>query len=592
VVRIVTLVKRARHLGGAVFPALSAEQRDPTSDFVRAGLFDLPYYRAQLPEAERPRSLSEARRHYIATGRAAGLSIHPFIEPEWWDPHANTDDEDHLGRERWLIHGGQRGSSTSPLIADPVGSIGATRDYLKDLLEGRVQARIPGGLTATAAVQQMTRAVDRGLRRTPNAGTASNVDWAAVRKGLSERVPGRTSVLVPTFEDWRMTVESVRASLAEPVEGDIEVIVVDNGSRLAVFRSLTAVFLGEPRVRLVRCSVNTNFAGGMNRAIAESTGEYIVLLNNDAVLSPGWRAPLIAALDDMTVRGAQPLLLYPATNRVQAAGTMFLGEGVLPWHFLAGHPRDDADRMTNLSFRAVTAAVMVMRAADLVDASGFDEEFENGYEDVDLCLRMLRDPRDRFLLVRESIAVHPEGSSAGRSARDSENRVRFFRRWAGRMPSPEPERYLDIGMRLSRMRPLWYSPEVPIVVTDPQVERERPVVGEGPATGRPSLRWMLLTGDADRAVVEQTRAALLDLGQECVEVHGGAHWSDVLADVVVGFSGAGPTFPRAGAFNVSVSPGPGDEHAQTVTDGSTTDLLRVIAEMETWEKTVFPGAES
>lgn len=574
---------------GKTIPALSAERRDPAGDFVRAGLFDLEYYRAQLPESERPTSLDEARRHYVAVGRDAGLSMHPLIEPEWWDPLADTDEEDATGRERWLIHGGLRGSSTSPLIADAVTPIGVTRDYVKDLLAGTARARIPGGLTAAEAAQRLTQIVERGLRAAPNVGTASGVDWHAVRARLGDRIPGRTSVLVPTFQDWRMTVEAVRAALSGAEGSDLEIVVVDNGSRPAVFRSLAAVFLAETRVRVIRCSVNTNFAGGMNRAIAESTGEHILLLNNDALLAPGWHDPLIAALRDDTVRGAQPLLLYPGTNRVQSAGTMFFGEGVLPWHFLAGHPREDADRMTRLSFKAVTAAVMALRAVDLVSVDGFEEEFENGYEDVDLCLRMLRNEGDRFLLVRESIAIHPEGSSPGRSARDSENRVRFLRRWAGRLPPAEPERYHDVGLRMTGLRPLWFSPEVPILITDPQLVRPRSMVGAGPAVGQVALRWLLLTEDASPSMVESTRRALDELGQESVTVGGGVHWSDGLADVVVAFAPTTPTFPRAGSFNVLAAPtaSPGPSHEAT--DGTVADLIRLIGEAEKWSETLFPG---
>lgn len=582
------LVNRARRLAGRVIPSLSSERRDPIGDFIRLGLFDLDYYRAQLPPGERPEGLAEARRHYVATGRAAGLALHPLIEPEWWDPNSATDDEDPIGRERWLIHGGQRESSTSVLIADPVDGIGVTRDYLRDLTAGLPRAHVPGGLTAVEAARRLTEAVDAQISSAPNNGRWSAVDWAEVRVRAAERVAGRVSVLVPTYEDWRMTVESVRSALDGAGDADVEVVVVDNGSRLAVLRSLLAVFLAEPRVRIVRCSVNTNFAGGMNRAIAASTGEFVVFLNNDAVLAGGWPAALISPLGDESVLGTQPLLLYPGTNRIQAAGTMFLGEGVLPWHFLAGHPRADADRMTDMSFRAVTAAVMAMRAADLIAAEGFDEEFENGYEDVDLCLRLLRDDRDRFLVVRECVAYHPEGSSRGRSLRDSANRVRFFERWAGRMPASEAYRYDDVGLRLDSMRPLWYSPEVPILITDPQVSR--PVRGAG--GGRPSLRWLLLTSDADGAVLQCVRDRLERLGQEIVEVGGGVHWSDGLADAVLAFSPGTPTFPRAGVFNVLVSDEAFADGADAVITGAPEDFESLIGRIESWRRARFAGPAS
>ncbi len=567
-------------------PALSAEQRDPFNDFVRAGMFDLDYYRAQLPPAWRPVDLAAARRHYVDTGRAAGLALHPFIEPEWWDPNADTEDEDHLGRERWLIFGGQRDSSTSVLIADPLGEIGVTRDYIREIVAGAPRARIPGGISAEEAAQKLTAAVDDLVTNPPNDGRSSGVDWDAVRSDAPDRVPGRVSVLVPTYQDWRMTVESVRCALDGAPGADLEVVVVDNGSRLAVARNLLAVFLTEDRVRIIRCDENTNFAGGMNRALAASTGEFVVLLNNDAVLAPGWLEPLIAPLASDSVRGTQPLLLYPGTNRIQAAGTMFLGEGVLPWHFLAGHPRADADRMNNISFHAVTAAVMALRASDLIAANGFDEEFENGYEDVDLCLRLLRGGDDRFELVRESIAHHPEGSTIGRSLRDSANRARFFARWAGRMPAPEAHRYADVGFELETMRPLWYSPEVPILITDPQLTRPPRRTG----VGEPSLRWLLLTSGSHDAVLDAVRTSLAQLNQELVEVSGGVHWSDALADIVVAFDRDAPTFPRAGSFNVLVTDHPVADGGDGVTVATAHDLEPLIGAALAWRAERYSSA--
>lgn len=583
-------IRRGRVAAAHVLPGFQATRRDPSEEFVRFGLFDLAYYRAQLTPAKRPASLEEARRHYVDEGRRAGLAMHPFIEPEWWDENVNTDRDDPLGRERWLIEGGQLHSSTAPLVADPDGPIGVTRDYLLGVLDGTRSVALPDGRTPAQVAAELTAAVEESIRTAPNVGKASGVDWSAVAESVSVRVRDRISILVPTYQDWRMTVQAVRAALNGAPDHDLEVVVVDNGSRLAVLRHLLALFMAEPRVRIIRCSENTNFAGGMNRAIAESTGEFILLLNNDAVLDPGWAAPLVAPLRaDQTVRGTQPLLMYPGSNRVQAAGTVFLGEGVLPWHFLAGHPREDAVKMRDVSFAAVTAAVMALRAADVVAARGFDEEFENGYEDVDLCLRLRRDDTDRYLVVTEAVAVHPEGSSPGRSTHDSMNRVRFFARWAGRMPASDAHHYAEIGMRLDGMRPLWFSEDVPILVVDPHVVRPARRVRRPDGHEIPCLRWLLLTDSAPPAALDAAAAALAQLGQETVRVASGVHWSDALADVVVGFSAQAATFPRAGAFNVLVGPAGSDAPVGvTLTGGSAAEFEALTADYLVWREELFP----
>jgi hypothetical protein len=292
----------------------------------------------------------------------------------------------------------------------------------------------------------------------------------------------------------------------------------------------------------------------MNRGIADSTGEYIVLLNNDAIVSEGWLPPLVQVLDEEPdVRGVQPVLLYPHIRRIQAAGTMFLGEGVIPWHFLAGHPVEDLHRVADLRFNAVTAAIMALRARDLIAVEGFDEGYANGYEDIDLCLRMLQDPAHHFRVAPESEAVHPEGSSEGRSLRDTANRRRFFDLWRGRMPAPEAWRYEEIGLRLAALRPHAFVDEVPVMLSDPQLVRPERRVESGPAAGRPCLRWVLaLTSPVDPQRVDALTSALERLGQEVVTIGGGVRFVDGLDDVLVAFAPTAPLTPRSATFNVLV----------------------------------------
>lgn len=531
------------------------KDQDPIRQIAGVGLFDLEYYLAQLADsADAPRDLAAALEFHIASGRDLGLSFHPLVEPEWWGAAASAD---LMQAEEAFARGQVRGASTSPLVADTTGPIGASITALKDVLAGRRAVGLPEGWDVPRLREGMIAEVRRMTADSPNDGRRSGVDWRALVDELPARVPGRVSILVPTYQDWRMTVDAVRAALSTAGDADAEVVVVDNGSRRAVSRLLTAVFLTEPRVRVIRASVNTNFAGGMNIALAASTGEYVLLLNNDAILRDGWLPLLSSPLaDSPQVRGTQPLLVYPGTGRIQAAGTMFLGEGVLPWHFLAGHPVADAERITDTRFAAVTAAVMMLRAADLVRAHGFDESYANGYEDVDLCLRLRGSDADHFVVVPGARAEHPEGSSPGRSAHDTANRAIFLERWRGAMPAPEPGRYRELGMALVGLRPIAHFDEARITLAEPQLIRRRALVADGPGAGLPRLRWALVIppggGDDHAPLAEATRLILEHFGQEVVGPVVGLHWSDALDDVVVAIGAGVCDAPRSGAFNVQV----------------------------------------
>ncbi|WP_158602787.1 glycosyltransferase [Jiangella rhizosphaerae] len=323
-----------------------------------------------------------------------------------------------------------------------------------------------------------------------------HVDWSGVADELAARVPGRVSVLIPTFQDWRMTTDAVTSVLAAAAEDDdVEVVVVDNGSRRAVSAILVARLAGDTRVRVVRAVRNLNFALGSNLAFAHSTGSAVVFLNNDTVVRPGWLRPLVGALADDVVAGAQPLLVYP-DGTIQSAGTVFPGGDGFPHAFLAHHPVEDAQALgTMTGFTAVTAAALAMRAADVVALRGFDPMFINGCEDIDLCLRAVDRLGGRFAVVTASVVEHHESKTPGRSAFGGANRVEFAARWTGRLPASEFWRYERAGFAVAHLQPGTVDPaglRTPLpVLTRPAPSRvAAAVVEERP----PALRWAVKIG--------------------------------------------------------------------------------------------------
>ncbi len=74
----------------------------------------------------------------------------------------------------------------------------------------------------------------------------------------------------------------------------LEIVLVDNGSLDDVVERVHAEL---PTVRVIEPLANTGFAGGCNLGIcAPGTPDLIALVNNDAVVEPGWLRPLVEAL--------------------------------------------------------------------------------------------------------------------------------------------------------------------------------------------------------------------------------------------------------------------------------------------------------
>lgn len=387
------------------------------------------------------------------------------------------------------------------------------------------------------------------------------IDWERLAAGASSRDARLVSIVMPVYREWRMTVRAIEAVLASADDDGllVEVVVVDNASQRSVSSILAGRFGDEQRIRVLRQDRNLNFALGSDVGLAASAGATVVMLNNDTEVQPGWLAPLVRELDDPACLGAQPLLLYPE-GTVQAAGTVFGGDKVLPWHFLAGHPRADVERAGQTRFRAITAAAAAFRAADLLRWRGFDPVFANGLEDVDLCLRALDSaPESHFAVALDSVVVHHESKSPGRDDARIANRRIFDERWQGRYPGSEGARYEAAGLTFAGI--LAGEPkghDVMVRSSQPIVLRPSQTVASGPWAGRPALRWALKVSaePALHATAETLRAALRELGQEVVIDAEGAFYraSCSLDDVVVAILGDERFVPQPGAVNVLWDP--------------------------------------
>jgi GT2 family glycosyltransferase len=84
------------------------------------------------------------------------------------------------------------------------------------------------------------------------------------------------------------------ASLTEQTCRSLEVIVVDNGSTDGSVELVRSQF---PDYTLLEAGENLGFAEGCNRGIAAAHGEWIALLNNDAIADPRWAETLVEAAE-------------------------------------------------------------------------------------------------------------------------------------------------------------------------------------------------------------------------------------------------------------------------------------------------------
>lgn len=543
---------------------------------ILSDLFDADFYAALT--GEDPAKPARLARHAVRIGMPALSAIHPLLDPRWL-PSAirdawRTGDIDHV--VALLASELGAASAWSPFLdprvlaerstetpGDPEGTASRLAlGFLKGLGDDDVLPRVTSGkardvnwrearprLIAAARAQRASeRYVDP---------TNGEVHWANVVADADSRMSGRVSVIMPTFQDVVMTRRAVRSLLEyKGPEDDLEIIVVDNGSDPDVALALQSDLFDADGVRVLRLARNTNFSGGSNAGLAISSGELALFLNNDTVVRPGWLAPLRAGIEAPEVRGVQPLLLYP-DDTIQAAGTVFLARDSFATHLLSGHPRADARGVGDLTFTAITAAAMLVRASEMITLRGFATIFENGMEDVDLCLRAAEEFGGHFSVEPASIVEHHEGRSPGRNAKIPQNRRNFLERWRGRLPAEQSAIYEALGFQVAHLGtgPGVHPAPRAHVVRLPRDAR----LADGRAV--PALRWSLksaapsgLEGDCApaSAVVAQLSEGLSALGQEVVEYRAGTHRAPatMLDDVSLVVRGDERVWAHPGKINV------------------------------------------
>jgi O-antigen biosynthesis protein len=134
------------------------------------------------------------------------------------------------------------------------------------------------------------------------------------------------SVIVLNYNQAATTVECLDALAAAHSELIREIIVVDNGSTRAELTILQQRHRRKDFV-LVEVGINRFFGEGNNIGVDFAQGDYIVFLNNDAFVEPGWIEALSSTMgSDPLVAAVGPMFLYP-DGRVQEVGGIIVPTG-------------------------------------------------------------------------------------------------------------------------------------------------------------------------------------------------------------------------------------------------------------------------
>lgn len=221
----------------------------------------------------------------------------------------------------------------------------------------------------------------------------------------------RISVVVPSKDHAADLERCLRSVRLMSVDAEVEIVVVDHETTELAAHRVMDNFAD----CVVRESGPFNFSRLVNAGVARSTGEIVVLLNNDTeVLSPQWAATLGGTLSLAGV-GAVGGLLLDEKGLIQHTGVALGMRGTADHPFRGGPRHLDSPPGLHHSIRevsAVTAACLAVRR-DLFEAlGGMDEFFQVHYQDVDFCLRVWESGQS-VVINSNCVLLHEESSTRG-----------------------------------------------------------------------------------------------------------------------------------------------------------------------------------
>jgi GT2 family glycosyltransferase len=267
-----------------------------------------------------------------------------------------------------------------------------------------------------------------------------NADNRPVQPSKAFSMP-RASIIIPAFNRAALTRQCLDTLLAEAHDSPPEIVVVDDAST-----DLTARVLARyrDRIRVVTHTVNQGFAKACNDGAAAAEGEHLIFLNYDTVPKAGWLDSLLGYADRHPRAGAVGAkLLYP-NDTIQHAGVA-IGQDRYPRHIYAGFPADHPAVNCSRQYRAVTGACIMLRRPAFLAADGFDTAFQNGYEDVDLCLRLGK-MGYQVHYCHESELYHLESVSEKRWDKTDHNTRLLRERWWHDLVPDDLGYYLEDGL--------------------------------------------------------------------------------------------------------------------------------------------------
>ncbi len=241
----------------------------------------------------------------------------------------------------------------------------------------------------------------------------------------------QVSIIIPIFNNVLYTYNCLLSLQQCDQQISQEIILINNASTDETTQLLSHL---SHQCKIINNQENQGFVQACHQGADIAQGEFIVLLNNDTQVTPGWLANLLSIMQkqpNVGIVGSK--LIYP-DGRLQEAGGIIFNDAT-GWNYgrfqQITHNLFNQDRPVDYC----SGASLMIRKALWQQLGGFDLRYAPAYyEDTDLCFAA-RQAGYHVMYCHNSTVIHHEGITAGTDVQSgykryqSINQEKFQQKW-------------------------------------------------------------------------------------------------------------------------------------------------------------------
>ncbi len=238
------------------------------------------------------------------------------------------------------------------------------------------------------------------------------------------------SIIIPVYNQWKFTFACLKSILENSKNIDYEVILADDNSLDETKEAEKFV----ENINIIRNKTNLGFLHNCNNAAQKARGKYLLFLNNDTLVQPGWLYWFTKTLEEKPDVGLAGAKVIFATGKLQEAGSIVFKDGSA-----MNYGREDDPGLPQYNyFKDVdygSGCSICVRKTLWEKTGGFDTRYAPAYyEDTDLAVQ-IRQLGYRTVYQPKTEIIHFEGASHGTDLTEGvkQNQVKnqkvFYEKW-------------------------------------------------------------------------------------------------------------------------------------------------------------------